>query len=364
MAEQAKDSNHLEALKQQAEAQMRRRIHPCEDRPLKRQNTSRQGSEPGCDGDGEFARYKYAALDVRGSCDHQGFLVTCGFQREKSATKEAIALLTRYTQQPMPQAGTANADTSSYRPEDNTFRLSLVKLACSGVVLLIVSSQGSSVDPVEAVQRAMQGVQRKEVSSPQFVQRILPVQAMAPLRPARLKSSAEALVDRYYEAHLSAASMEGPLRFAVAYKSRGAQAPQVQAEPSAETSPSKQPQAAISLRGAEEECCHRQAGQSTSPSPVHPPGLHEKSVPEGDGPASAQVTGAHRSQVIASLASGIESRLSAKGVQVQVDLKRPQVVLLAEIIPTTSHDVCALALVDATMVTCKPKLMIRALTSS
>ena len=101
------DDDALEALRREAEMEMRRKA-PREldgtDLRAKRRKTFDAQDGGGDDGDGDGAtggeadesleRYEYAAPDaiVRGlGC--VGFVVTCSFQREKSATREATEML-------------------------------------------------------------------------------------------------------------------------------------------------------------------------------------------------------------------------------------------------------------------------------
>ena len=99
------DDDALEALRREAEMEMRRKA-PREldgtDLRAKRRKTFDAQDGGGDDGDGatggeadeSLERYEYAAPDaiVRGlGC--VGFVVTCSFQREKSATREATEML-------------------------------------------------------------------------------------------------------------------------------------------------------------------------------------------------------------------------------------------------------------------------------
>ena len=97
------DEDALEALRREAEMEMRRKA-PREldgtDLSAKRRKTFDAQDGGGDDGDGateadeSLERYEYAAPDaiVRGlGC--VGFVVTCSFQREKSATREATEML-------------------------------------------------------------------------------------------------------------------------------------------------------------------------------------------------------------------------------------------------------------------------------
>ena len=97
------DDDALEALRREAEMEMRRKA-PREldgtDLSAKRRKTFDAQDGGGDDGDGateadeSLERYEYAAPDaiVRGlGC--VGFVVTCSFQREKSATREATEML-------------------------------------------------------------------------------------------------------------------------------------------------------------------------------------------------------------------------------------------------------------------------------
>lgn len=356
---------------QAAEQQMRR---SAPDNPLsKRQKTGTESYQ-------SVARYNYSSQE---SLQHgaQGFIVTCAFRREKSATKEAVALISQYlglqqteahadeavpftsaTHSPAAAAAKAsavaaaatNSDPAS-DPSDTPiascqYAFSITKLASSGIIMLQLNQQASQdikrhaseshddsgqavqqqdgseallasqvlpgVLPITVVRQIMDDLQAGTLATPEFCERIIPVQITCSMTQQALTSATQRLAKLHAKQAVEA-SGDQLVKFAVAYKSRG--------------SSNKAKQGATIAPGS----------------------------PQQQGPANRQ-------QVITLVAAAVEEAVLNAGGTVHVDLKQPQVVILVEVLPisATSLSLCAISWVPASMTVQTPKLMIKPLVSS
>jgi tRNA(Ser,Leu) C12 N-acetylase TAN1 len=263
-----------------------------------------------------------------------GFLVTCDFRREKSATREAAALLQRY----MPQETTTESPSLTLPPQlvdvegspqqqlgeklkqmpESRTRLSILKLAGRGIALLkLPTAEGK--DGIAAnrahAQRAFAAVLAAVESGgeprAQHCQRLVPIHATAPLEAAVLSSTAGDLAD------LALPVLEGKKApsFAVALKSRQTSGSENNSNPS------------------------KQA-------------------------AGADSAGMDRGSIIKAVAAGFESAIKERLERaVKVDLKDPDVVLALEVLPFSSRGQMhvGLSVLPAVLCTLKPKLQARSI---
>ncbi|KAL0053782.1 hypothetical protein WJX82_010731 [Trebouxia sp. C0006] len=253
---------------QAAEQQMRR---SAPENPLsKRQKTGTESYQ-------SVARYNYSSQESlqQGA---QGFIVTCAFRREKSATKEAVALLSQYL-----EASPAN------------------------------QLQPGSL-PVTVVHQIMDDLQAGTLATPEFCERIIPVQITCSMIQQALTSATQRLAKLHAKQAVEA-SEDQLVNFAVAYKSRGSS---------------------------------NKAKQAATIAP---------DSPQQPGPANRQ-------QVITLVAAAVEEAVVSAGGKVHVDLKQPQVVILVEVLPVSAMSLCAISWVPACMTVQTPKLMIKPLVSS
>lgn len=361
---------------QAAEQQMRR---SAPENPLsKRQKTGTESYQ-------SVARYNYSSQESlqQGA---QGFIVTCAFRREKSATKEAVALISQYlglqqteahadeavplttathhpaaTKASAAAAAKASAAAAAPSTSDNPasdpcdtptaschHSFSITKLASSGIIMLQLNqqaSQDSNRHPSESLEGSGQAVQQPDgaeaspenqmlpgslpvtvvrrivddlragtLATPEFCERIIPVQITCSLTQQALTSATQRLAKLHAKQAVES-SGDQLVKFAVAYKSRGS---------SNKT---------------------KQAATPATDSPQEP------------GPANRQ-------QVITLVAAAVEEAVVSAGGKVHVDLKHPQVVILVEVLPISAMSLCAISWVPASMTVQTPKLMIKPLVSS
>ena len=299
------DDDALEALRREAEMEMRRKA-PREldgtDLRAKRRKTFDARDGGGDDGDGatggeadeSLERYEYAAPDaiVRGlGC--VGFVVTCSFQREKSATREATEML-------RPRL-----------PTSKGLRLNPVKMPGRGFILVRMSERPDqdasdakgrddphpgdpndddgtraivAAEAVGVVTRTVADVKAGRCPAPRFVEKITPVTATCAFDRAAIDAGAVAA--------LAASGFDAKGRdvsFAVSYHNR------------------------FKTQGDPRE---GKAGDG------------------GGGGAAAPAAERHgRREVIEAVAGGVRAALTAAGTTgVSVDLRDPDVVAFAEVI--------------------------------
>ncbi|DBB12428.1 TPA: hypothetical protein ACH3X3_005237 [Trebouxia sp. C0006] len=261
--------------------------------------------------------------------------------REKSATKEAVALLSQYlglqqteahADEAVPltsamhspaaakasaaavaAASASNSDHAASDPSDNptascSYAFSITKLASSGIIMLQLNQQasqdinrpvsephdsGQAVQqqdgaeaspanqlqpgslPVTVVHQIMDDLQAGTLATPEFCERIIPVQITCSMIQQALTSATQRLAKLHAKQAVEA-SEDQLVNFAVAYKSRGSS---------------------------------NKAKQAATIAP---------DSPQQPGPANRQ-------QVITLVAAAVEEAVVSAGGKVHVDLKQPQV---------------------------------------
>ncbi|KAL3150922.1 hypothetical protein ABBQ32_000672 [Trebouxia sp. C0010 RCD-2024] len=269
--------------------------------------------------------------------------------REKSATKEAIALLSSYldkdlnTQHPQhdtrypnspSDAGISATQPHSAADQQRTphvptetppcqpaYTFSMTKLASSGIVMLQLQRRTNKQDtdvvthtdlapgscgneagadrvgvtepnlpnrrPAQVVHKILVDLQAGALSPPEFCERIIPVQLTCGLTAQALKGAA-ARIAALHSREVVQAAAGSPIKLAVTYKGRG-------------------------------------SGSKDRKSPVD------------------------RSLAIAIVADAVEDAVKRCGGTVKVDLKSPQVVMMVEVLPITPSPICALCWLPGTM---------------
>uniref|UniRef100_A0A7C9CLD1 Uncharacterized protein n=1 Tax=Opuntia streptacantha TaxID=393608 RepID=A0A7C9CLD1_OPUST len=183
-------------------------------------------------------RFDYNAPSSLLHYSHPGFLITCPFKREKSATKEAISILEKYLESNGSEclkksdasssikrrklcsadaepAGIVSKANSSVKQAPN---LLLVKVTRSGLVLLTLP-KGSFVDPVGIVSHVNQSLESGVLKRPVWCHRIFPIQATCQLSEKEVTAVVSELVLNFVDDEGS--SLSRPLKFAVGYNRRG-----------------------------------------------------------------------------------------------------------------------------------------------
>ncbi|XP_009784026.1 uncharacterized protein [Nicotiana sylvestris] len=182
-------------------------------------------------------RFDYKASSSLLRHSHSAFLITCPIKREKSATKEAIAILEKYivsnpdakrrkicmedaNEECNGSEGAANEHVNS--ESDTSIKksdiLSLVKLTRSGL-LLFTFPFGKSPAVVDIVSQIFQSLESGILKSPLWCNRILPIQGTCPLEEKELKKIVTQLVDQFI---INRPKETGnTVKFAVGYNRRG-----------------------------------------------------------------------------------------------------------------------------------------------
>lgn len=202
-------------------------------------------------------RFDYNAPSSLVKNSHSGFLITCTIKREKSATKEAISILHKFvgpfnkgdydcSKNPdedstckrrkvcaedtgeecldMKETESVSGDgkvPSSVQVEtdkDGVTGLSLVKLTRNGLLLLTFPSN-MAPDTVNIVSNIIQSFESGTVSSPVWCHRIFPIQATCSLNEKELQEVVSMLVKKFVASKQD--KLERPLKFAVGFNRRG-----------------------------------------------------------------------------------------------------------------------------------------------
>ena len=219
-SDEMSDADALTSLRRAAEAQMRRRapvdlagVGDADDAPRQKRIKNDDGDETetvAADKE-DFARYEYAPVDaLLTSKDFTGgFVVTCAFGREKSATADALRML---------NAGAGGAA-----------KLKVAKLPCRGALLLMLSGGGvssdsgataSDVDATGVASNALESVRSGVDRGSRFVEKIYPVNAAFDLEDDARMASACAEIIRAADVRVDGLFSRGEVRFAVAYSKR------------------------------------------------------------------------------------------------------------------------------------------------
>ncbi|KAK7357866.1 hypothetical protein VNO80_17163 [Phaseolus coccineus] len=202
-------------------------------------------------------RFDYNAPSSLLRNSHTGFLITCTIKREKSATKEAIAILRKFlepghfdssnnpNENSIPkrrklctddageecldskenESATANSGdgklSSAVKAEpdkDGVTGLSLVKLTRNGLLLLTFPSH-TQPDTVNIVSNIIQAFESGNGSSLAWCHRIFPIQATCSLNEKELQEVVSMLVKKFVAAKQD--KLQRPLKFAVGFNRRG-----------------------------------------------------------------------------------------------------------------------------------------------
>ncbi|XP_065855206.1 uncharacterized protein [Euphorbia lathyris] len=202
-------------------------------------------------------RFDYNAPSALSNQSHSGFLITCSIKREKSATKEAISILEKYTRSSndckaseclessdanerikrrktlMDETGglddeglkgtSINEDTDGHskvndRTEETGFALSLVKLTKSGLLLLTCVGENSP-HTIDIVSDIFQRLESGSLKSPRWCHRIFPIQATCRLDEKELRSVVSKLFLQFMKNKQE--KLAQPIKFAVGYNRRG-----------------------------------------------------------------------------------------------------------------------------------------------
>jgi hypothetical protein len=213
----------LTSLRRAAEAQMRRRapvdlaaaVGDDDDAPRQKRikNDDDDSETETVAAVEDFARYEYAPVDaLLTSKDFTGgFVVTCAFGREKSATADALRML---------NAGAEGAA-----------KLKVAKLPCRGALLLLLRSGGDvssdssgatafNVDATGVASKALESVRSGVDRGSRFVEKIYPVNAAFDLEDDARMASACAEITRAADVRVDGLFSRGEVRFAVAYSKR------------------------------------------------------------------------------------------------------------------------------------------------
>ncbi|KAB2090476.1 hypothetical protein ERO13_A03G114200v2 [Gossypium hirsutum] len=217
-------------------------------------------------------RFDYKAPSSLLQRSHSGFLITCTIKREKSATKEAMAIFSKYVgpfngdDDTLGCSGNsdANADTKRRKiyteeidqnignsvdnseitdaavggiPKDDCFVsakmdksqapefvLSLVKLTRSGLLLLIFP-WGNSLDTIDVVSNIFCDLESGSLKSPLWCHRIFPIQATCTLNEKELQAVVSKLVFQFVNDKRN--KLAQPIKFAVGFNRRGTEESQM-----------------------------------------------------------------------------------------------------------------------------------------
>ncbi|KAF9624738.1 hypothetical protein IFM89_013276 [Coptis chinensis] len=206
-------------------------------------------------------RFDYNAPSSLLQHSHSGFLITCPIKREKSATKEAISILSKYIQSLKENSfrsvedleknvdlkrrkiileetahecandveikgntdngqGLKETSSSSALVEGNGEKeiLSLVKLTRSGLLLFIFPKNNSS-DSTDIVSQIFHSLESGNLKSLKWCHRIFPVQATCGLNENDLCAVVSNLLKLFLDSEQN--KFQKPTKFAVAYNRRG-----------------------------------------------------------------------------------------------------------------------------------------------
>ncbi|KAE8719618.1 hypothetical protein F3Y22_tig00109936pilonHSYRG00009 [Hibiscus syriacus] len=208
-------------------------------------------------------RFDYKAPSSLLQRSHSAFLITCTIKREKSATKEAMSILSKYVGpfngETSGSSGTSDANVDAKRrkicteeidqiisktvdspeitddaggnPKDGSsisantdkseapeLALSLVKLTRSGLLLLTLPVE-NSLDTIDVVSKIFCDLGSGSLKSPLWCHRIFPIQATCTLSEKELHAVVSKLVQQYVNDKGN--KLTSPLKFAVGFNRRG-----------------------------------------------------------------------------------------------------------------------------------------------
>ncbi|KAE9618494.1 hypothetical protein Lal_00047548 [Lupinus albus] len=196
-------------------------------------------------------RFDYNAPSSLLRHSHSGFLITCTIKREKSATKEAISILHKFLPHfnapsfedskeinPTKRMRTCTEqiaeETNSTTPNSEDGKslstnkaealtsgvpsLSLVKLTKSGLLLLTFPNNNFP-NTVNILSNIIQALESGTLNLPVWCHRIFPIQATCGLNEKELQEVVTMLVKEFVADKQD--KLERPLKFAVGYNRRG-----------------------------------------------------------------------------------------------------------------------------------------------
>ncbi|XP_022776526.1 uncharacterized protein LOC111318125 [Durio zibethinus] len=207
-------------------------------------------------------RFDYKAASSLLQRSHSAFLITCTIKREKSATKEAMSIFSKYvgslnTDTSCSESSDANADSKRRKictgdidqniansvdstevtegaggiPKDDCFSsaktdkseaedfvLSLVKLTKSGLLLLTFPRE-NSLDTIDIVSDIFRDLESGSLKSPLWCHRIFPIQATCTLNEKEVQAVVSKLVLQFVNDKRN--KLAQPLKFAVGFNRRG-----------------------------------------------------------------------------------------------------------------------------------------------
>ncbi|XP_021293144.1 uncharacterized protein LOC110423284 [Herrania umbratica] len=210
-------------------------------------------------------RFDYKAPSSLLQRSHSAFLITCTIKREKSATKEAMSIFSKYVGSFKSEISGSDANADSKRrkicteeidqniannvdsseiteaagaiPNDDHFSfaktdksgapdfvLSLVKLTRSGLLLLTFPGE-NSLDTIDIVSDIFQDLESGSLKSPLWCHRIFPIQATCSLNEKELQAVVSKLVLHFVNDKRNKLAL--PIKFAVGFNRRGTEESQV-----------------------------------------------------------------------------------------------------------------------------------------
>ncbi|XP_039046047.1 uncharacterized protein LOC120186074 [Hibiscus syriacus] len=208
-------------------------------------------------------RFDYKAPSSLLQRSHSAFLITCTIKREKSATKEAMSILSKYVGPFNGETSDANVDAKRRKicteeidqiisktvdspeitddaggiPKDGSsisantdkseapeLALSLVKLTKSGLLLLTLPVE-NSLDTIDVVSKIFCDLGSGSLKSPLWCHRIFPIQATCTLSEKELHAVVSKLVQQYVKDKGN--KLTSPLKFAVGFNRRGTEESQL-----------------------------------------------------------------------------------------------------------------------------------------
>ncbi|XP_057427155.1 uncharacterized protein LOC130720524 isoform X2 [Lotus japonicus] len=176
----------------------------------------------------KLSRYDYNAPASLLLHSHSGFLITCTIKREKSATKEALSILEKncrpgfikqaWSWALMMAGKVLSPAKAEAEDKDGVTDLSLVKLTRNGLLLFIYPNN-MFPDTVNIVSNIIQSLESGSTSLPVWCHRIFPIQATCRLNEKELQEVVSMLVKKFLASKQG--KLERPLKFAVGYNRRG-----------------------------------------------------------------------------------------------------------------------------------------------
>ncbi|XP_007045386.2 PREDICTED: uncharacterized protein LOC18609949 isoform X2 [Theobroma cacao] len=210
-------------------------------------------------------RFDYKAPSSLLQRSHSAFLITCTIKREKSATKEAMSIFSKYVGSFKSEISCSDANADAKRRKICTdeidqniansvdsseiteaaggfqnddhfssaktdksgapdFVLSLVKLTRSGLLLLTFPGE-NPLDTIDIVSDIFQDLESGSLKSPLWCHRIFPIQATCSLNEKGLQAVVSKLVLHFVNDKRN--KLARPIKFAVGFNRRGTEESQV-----------------------------------------------------------------------------------------------------------------------------------------